>query len=186
MAHSGPVRSVCGWRRYPERVAGVVLAAVFLPGRAASDNTMTSSPRGDRSAAGYTVTLPRLSFAKSGARVFLPQQMRRLTSTATLLLLRPRIPRQRPGSGDAEASDRRAAPLRRDRGADHHLAGDVDKTCVDQHPFAPSLAATVLNARLIVLRRRPHGAERRAGSRDFRGRGDEREDGAAAAVANRA
>jgi pimeloyl-ACP methyl ester carboxylesterase len=143
---------------YPERVAGVVLLAPVAypwPGGVGRYNDVVTTPVIGPLLA-YTVTLPLgYLLAKSGARgVFLPQQMPEdfVTSTATPLLLRPHefLANARDlvtlKQAIAEQAPRYAeivAPIT-------ILAGDVDKT-VSTNIHSRPLAATVLNARLIVL-----------------------------------
>jgi pimeloyl-ACP methyl ester carboxylesterase len=143
---------------YPERVAGLVMLAPVAypwPGGVGWYNDVVSTPVIGPLLA-YTITLPLGYFlAEPGARsVFLPQIMPEhfLERTATLLLLRPREFR-------ANARDlvmlKAAVVKQAPRYAEIKvpmvvITGDADTT-VSPDIHARPLAATVPNAKLIVL-----------------------------------
>ena len=143
---------------HPERVAGLVLLAPVAypwPGGVGRYNMLVTTPVIGPLLA-YTITLPLGYFlAEPGARgVFLPQTMPEnfVTSTATLLLLRPReflanawdlVTLKAAVAEQAPRYSAITAPIR-------ILAGDVDKT-VSTNIHSRPLAATAPNATLIVL-----------------------------------
>lgn len=144
---------------YPQRVAGLVMLAPVAypwPGGVGRYNQIVSIPVIGPLLA-YTITLPlgRLLGERGARSVFLPQAMPDgfLESTATSLLLRPRefLANARDlvtlKAAVAEQAPRYAAikaPIT-------IIAGDeVDKT-VSTNIHSRPLAATALNARLIVL-----------------------------------
>jgi pimeloyl-ACP methyl ester carboxylesterase len=143
---------------YPERVAGVVLLAPVAypwPGGVGRYNKVVTTPLIGPLLA-YTVTLPLGYFlAGPGARaVFLPQQMPGdfVTSTATLLLLRPRefLANARDLVTLKAAVAQQAARYSAITAPITILSGDVDKT-VSTNIHSRPLAAAAPNARLIVL-----------------------------------
>jgi pimeloyl-ACP methyl ester carboxylesterase len=143
---------------YPERVAGLVMLAPVAypwPGGVGRYNRLIATPVIGPLLA-YTVTLPLGYFlAESGARgAFLPQMMPDgfVKDSATPLVLRPRefIANAQDlvtlKAAVAEQAPRYAAikaPLT-------IISGDADKT-VSTHIHSRPLAATVANAKLIVL-----------------------------------
>ena len=143
---------------YPQAVAGLVmLAPVAYPwlGGVGRYNRLVATPVLGPLLA-WTITLPLGTFlAGPGARgVFLPQTMpdSYVANTATLLLLRPReflanardlVTLKAAVAGQAPRYAEIKAPIT-------IITGDADKT-VSTHIHSRPLAATVPNAKLIVL-----------------------------------
>ena len=163
---------------YPARVAGLVMLAPVAypwPGGVGWYNELVAKPVIGPLLA-YTITLPLGYFlTERGAReVFLPQVMPDdfVASTATPLLLRPRefLANAR-DLVTVEASGHRAgAALWRNFSADGRDFGRRRQDRVDEYSF-PSLCRGGAERQADrAARRRPHGAKRRARSRDPRDR----------------
>jgi len=160
---------------HPERVAGLVLLApVTHPwaGGVGIYNKAVTLPVVGRFLA-HAITLPLgLLLARSGARgVFRPQPMPEnfLRDTATLLLLRPRefLANARDLVG-LKSAVREQVPRYRDiRTPVVVITGDTDNT-VSPDIHARSFAATVPDARLIVLPRVGHMVQFAAAERIIR------------------
>ena len=169
---------------YPQRVAGLVMLAPVAypwPGGVGWYNRIVTTA-GDRPAAGlhdhaaarllsWPSPAPAACSCRRPCRTDLSRTPRRslllrprefLANARDLVTLKAAVAEQAPRYGEIKA------PI-------VIIAGDARQDGIDQHPFAAVRGRRAERQADRAARRRSHGAERRARSRDFRDRGDDRQ-----------